>query len=51
MQGQLLRLVEIDEVQTTVESLDLSAFAGGMYLLRVKSEGLPDATRRVALVR
>lgn len=51
LQGQLLRLVEIDEVQTTVESLDLSAFGGGMYLLRVKSEGLPDATRRVALTR
>jgi hypothetical protein len=49
--GQLLRLVEIEEVQTTVEQLDLSAFKSGMYLVKVKSDSLPDATRRVVLVR
>jgi regulation of enolase protein 1 (concanavalin A-like superfamily) len=49
--GQLLRFVEIEEVQTTVERLDLSGFAGGMYMIRVKSDGLPDATKRVAVTR
>jgi regulation of enolase protein 1 (concanavalin A-like superfamily) len=49
--GQLLRFVEIDEVQTVVEQLDLSAFQSGMYLVKVKSDGLPDVTRRVVLAR
>jgi regulation of enolase protein 1 (concanavalin A-like superfamily) len=49
--GQLLRFVEIDEVQTAVERLDLSGFAGGMYLIRVKSDGLPDATKRIVVTR
>jgi regulation of enolase protein 1 (concanavalin A-like superfamily) len=49
--GQLLRFTEIDEVQTTLEQLDLSGFTGGMYLIRVKSEGLPDATRRIVVTR
>jgi surface protein len=49
--GQLLRFVEIDEVQTTVERLDLSGFASGLYLVKVKSDGLPDATRRIVVTR
>jgi hypothetical protein len=34
-----------------VERLDLSGFSNGMYLIRVKSDGLPDATRRVVVTR
>ncbi|MBX2929629.1 MAG: DUF3616 domain-containing protein [Saprospiraceae bacterium] len=49
--GQLLRLVEIEEVQTVTEQLDLSALQSGMYLVKVKSDGLPDATQRVVLAR
>jgi subtilisin-like proprotein convertase family protein/regulation of enolase protein 1 (concanavalin A-like superfamily)/uncharacterized protein YbbK (DUF523 family) len=49
--GQLLRFTEIDEVQTTVERLDLSGFAGGLYLVKVKSDGLPDVAKRVAVTR
>jgi hypothetical protein len=49
--GQLLRFAEIDEVQTTLERLDLSAFQSGMYLVKVKSDGLPDATRRIVVTR
>ncbi|MBX2928196.1 MAG: T9SS type A sorting domain-containing protein [Saprospiraceae bacterium] len=49
--GQLLHLVEIEEVQTTVEQLDLSALQGGMYLVKVKSRELPDATRRIVVTR
>jgi regulation of enolase protein 1 (concanavalin A-like superfamily) len=49
--GQLLRFVEIEEVQTTLERLDLSAFQSGMYLVKVKSDGLPDATQRIVVTR
>jgi hypothetical protein len=49
--GQLLRFVEIEEVQSAVERIDLSPFQNGMYLVKVKSDGLPDATRRVVLQR
>jgi hypothetical protein len=56
--GQLLRFTEIDEVQTTVERLDLSALQSGMYLIRVKAVEvenfqplLPDATRRIVVTR
>jgi len=51
LEGKLLRFSEIDEVRAAVESLDLSGFAGGMYLVKVKSDGLPDATRRVVVTR
>lgn len=48
-QGQQLRFVEIQEVQTAIERLDLSAFANGMYWIKVKTPGLPDVTKRVVL--
>jgi regulation of enolase protein 1 (concanavalin A-like superfamily) len=51
LEGKLIKFVEIDEVQTTMEQLDLSSYQRGMYLVRVKSEGLPDATRKVVLNR
>ena len=56
--GQLLRFVEIEEVQTVIEQLDLSALQSGMYLVKVScitrdgiSRELPDATKRVVLAR
>lgn len=48
-QGQQLRFVEIQEVQAAIERLDLSAFANGMYWIKVKTPGLPDVTKRVVL--
>lgn len=51
LQGQLLRFTEIDVVRTATEQFDLSGYKDGMYLVRVKSEGLPDATKRVVLTR
>ncbi|MBX2927528.1 MAG: T9SS type A sorting domain-containing protein [Saprospiraceae bacterium] len=47
LEGKLLQFSEIDEVQTTVEQMNLSDYHSGMYLVKVKSAGLPDATRRV----
>ena len=56
--GQLLRFVEIEEVQTVIEQLDLSALQSGMYLVKVScitrdgiSRELPDATRRIVVTR
>jgi hypothetical protein len=51
LEGKLLQFREIDEVQTTVEQMDLSDLQNGMYLIKVKSAGLPDATQRVVLTR
>jgi hypothetical protein len=51
MEGRLLQFAEVDEVNTFIEQIELSAYQSGMYLVKVKSEGLPDAIRRVALTR
>ncbi len=51
IEGLLLRSVKMDEVQTTLATIDLSDHPNGMYLIQVKSEGLPDVTQRVMLTR
>jgi hypothetical protein len=51
LEGKLLQFNEVDEVQTTLERLDLKGFQNGMYLVKVKSAGLPDATKRIVLQR
>lgn len=51
IEGKLLQFTEIDEVQTTVEQIDLSKYRNGVYLIKVKSEGLPDAVQRTVLQR
>jgi len=51
LEGKLLQFSELDEVQTTLERLDLTGFQSGMYLVKVKSAGLPDATKRIVLQR
>jgi regulation of enolase protein 1 (concanavalin A-like superfamily) len=47
LEGKLLQFSELDEVQNVLERLDLKGFQNGMYLVKVKSAGLPDAVRRV----
>jgi hypothetical protein len=47
LEGKLLQFSELDEVQNTLERLDLKGLQTGMYLVKVKSSGLPDATKRV----
>ncbi len=49
MEGRLLKFTEVDEVQANQERLDLSALGNGIYLIRVKSAGVPDVTKRVVL--
>jgi len=49
VQGKAMKVVEIEAVESNAERLDLSQYQSGLYLIRVKSEGLPDATKRVVL--
>jgi len=51
LEGKLLQFSELDEVQNTLERLDLSRFQNGMYLVKVKSAGLPDATKKIVMAR
>ena len=51
IEGKLLRFSEIDEVQTLVEGIRLSEYQSGMYVVKVKSKGLPDISQRVVLQR
>ena len=48
LQGKLLRSTNM-ETGSGKEEIDLTAFANGMYLIRVRAEGLPDVTKRVVL--
>ena len=48
LQGKLLRSSTIEAIKVK-EEIDLTNFANGMYLIRVRAEGLPDVTKRVVL--
>ncbi len=48
LQGKLLRSIYIETVRGK-EEIDLTAFANGMYLIRVRAEGLPDVTKRIVV--
>ncbi|MBP6238643.1 MAG: T9SS type A sorting domain-containing protein [Saprospiraceae bacterium] len=48
LQGKLLRSVNIESINGK-EEVDLTTFDSGMYLIRVRSEGLPDVTKRVVV--
>ncbi|MFZ1562294.1 MAG: T9SS type A sorting domain-containing protein, partial [Saprospiraceae bacterium] len=48
LQGKLLRSINIESVKGK-EEIDLTSFANGMYLIRVRAEGIPDVTKRVVL--
>jgi len=47
LEGKLLQFNELDDVQNTLERLDLSGLPKGMYLIKVKAAGMPDATRKI----
>lgn len=49
IEGKLLKFMEIDEVETAIVPLSLFDYSSGMYLISIKSEGLPDAVRKVIL--
>ncbi|MDZ4683418.1 MAG: T9SS type A sorting domain-containing protein [Saprospiraceae bacterium] len=47
VQGKVLQMVEKDTAEGNTERFDLSNYGAGIYLIRVQSEGLPDAVKRV----
>ena len=58
LEGKLLQFSEIEEVQATLEQLDMSQLENGMYLVKVRavardgiSRELPDAVRRIVINR
>lgn len=46
-QGQLLQFKEIKELNGSTERLNLSEYPGGLYLVSIKSPGIPDVTKRI----
>ncbi len=48
LQGKLLRASTVETIKGKDE-IDLTPFANGMYLIRVRAEGVPDMTKRVVL--
>ncbi len=51
LEGKLLNMIRIDEVQQSTETIQLDGYQGGMYFVKLKSEGLPDVTKRVVLTK
>ncbi|HRF40966.1 MAG TPA: T9SS type A sorting domain-containing protein, partial [Saprospiraceae bacterium] len=51
IEGKLLQFREIKEVQYVIETMNLASFENGMYLVKVKSAGRLDKTKRVVLAR
>ncbi|MBK8705738.1 MAG: T9SS type A sorting domain-containing protein [Saprospiraceae bacterium] len=45
MLGQMVRFMEIDEVQAPVVQVDLSEYEAGAFLIRVSTEGAPSVTK------
>ena len=47
--GQLLQTRELDEVKEGIERLDLAAYQSGVYLIKVKTEGMPETVKRLII--
>lgn len=47
--GALLKVIERDAVEDGIEQIDLSNQQNGVFLIRVQSEGVRDAAKRVVL--
>ncbi len=47
--GQPIYNLELNNLETTTQRLDLSTLPNGVYLIRVQSDGLSDAISRVVL--
>ncbi|MFM9947780.1 MAG: YCF48-related protein [Saprospiraceae bacterium] len=51
VQGNRLNVQELETAENSVETLNLSAWPGGVYYIRVQSEGLPDVVKKVVALR
>ncbi len=43
-----MRSTKID-ASRGIEEVDMTSFVNGMYLIRMKAEGLPDVTKRIVI--
>ena len=48
LQGKLIRSATIEALKGK-EEVDMSSFVNGIYLIRVKAEGIPDVTKRIVI--
>lgn len=51
LQGKALKTFQVDAAETASQRLDLSTYQNGIYLIRVQSDGVPDATKQVVVQR
>ena len=49
--GQLLEMIQIDEIQVPTQRLDLSPYQNGIYLINIQVEGYPEETKKLMLNR
>ncbi|MBK7426240.1 MAG: T9SS type A sorting domain-containing protein [Saprospiraceae bacterium] len=49
LEGKLMQLISMDEVLQNTQTMLLDRYSSGMYFVKLKSEGLPDVTKRVVL--
>lgn len=49
IEGRLLEYLEIEELQEVEVRMDMTAYPSGMYMLQVKSEGIPDRSKRIVI--
>lgn len=49
LHGKISKMIEIEAIEGPSIPIDVSIYPDGIYLIRVRSEGLPDATRRLVL--
>ena len=49
--GQLLEVIEIDEIQVPTQRLDLSQYNDGLYLINIQVEGYEEVTKKLMLTR
>jgi hypothetical protein len=51
LEGKLMQLIQLDEIQQIMQTIHLDAYSSGMYFVKLKSEGMPDVTKRIALTK
>jgi hypothetical protein len=49
LEGKLMQLIQLDEILQSTQTLLLDRYASGMYFVKLKSTGLPDAAKKVVL--
>ena len=49
LEGRLMQTDRYDEILQNTQTLLLEGYSSGMYFVKLKSEGLPDVTKRIVL--